>query len=187
MKEKLEAFRAKVEADQIAGLKAQGYNPAHHDHRTRVVMGRKYAKVDVGTSGKYMVDLATGEIFGIKAYGVIHRGYCFGTLDTIDDFDWSGYRGVKKPAGGQTLPAAIAPASSAKAKEPTEAEQFENRIAEIVGDLESRVREAKVESARLRQARKDERSEYFMGHAAGLEIAAAKLETLREDYRKGEL
>ena len=43
--------------------------------------GRKYTKVDIGTSGKYMVENETQKIYGIKAYGVIHRGHYFGTLD----------------------------------------------------------------------------------------------------------
>jgi hypothetical protein len=43
-----------------------------------------------------MVDNATGEIFGIKGYGVIHRGHRYGTLDTIGDYDWSGYHAVKR-------------------------------------------------------------------------------------------
>lgn len=62
--------------------------------------GQKYTRVDVGPrhniSGKYMVDNATGEIFGIKGYGRVHRGHTFGTLDTIDDYEWSGYVGRKK-------------------------------------------------------------------------------------------
>ena len=91
MNEKLEAFRATLEAAQIAGLKAQGFNPAHHRTNCRVKIGRKYANVDVGDSGKYMVVLDTGEIYGIKAYGVIHRGHFYGTLDMINEWDWSGY------------------------------------------------------------------------------------------------
>ena len=63
-----------------------------------VHVGPKYARVDVGDSGKYMVVNATGEIFGIKAYGVIHRGHAYGTLDTIEAWDWSGYTAVPKPA-----------------------------------------------------------------------------------------
>ena len=97
MEEKLEAFRAMLEAAQRAGLIAQGYNPAIHRHDCRIKMGRKYANVDVGTSGKYMVDLATGEIFGIKGYGVIHRGHRYGTLDTLAEFDWSGHRAFRRP------------------------------------------------------------------------------------------
>jgi hypothetical protein len=42
--------------------------------KVTVIPGKKYTKIDVGASGKYMVD-SEGNIFGIKAYGVIHRGH----------------------------------------------------------------------------------------------------------------
>jgi len=45
-----------------------------------IKQGRKYDKVDVGSSGKYMVEKSTHQVYGIKAYGVIHRGHYFGTL-----------------------------------------------------------------------------------------------------------
>lgn len=63
--------------------------------KTRVVDGQKYIKVDVGTSGKYMIEKSSSSIFGIKAYGVIHRGHQYGTLDTIGEWDWGGYTGRK--------------------------------------------------------------------------------------------
>ena len=100
--EKLETLRATLEAQSRARLLREGM-PQHmldspEYYRAQVKMGRKYANVDFGGSGKYMVDLATGEIFGIKAYGVIHRGHRFGTLDTLANFDLSGYRAVRKLA-----------------------------------------------------------------------------------------
>ena len=95
---KLEQLRVTIEQQQRAGLEAQGYDPANHRHDCRIKFGRKYVNIDVGDSGKYMVDIATGEIFGIKAYGVIHRGHRFGTLDTISEFNWSGYRAARKAA-----------------------------------------------------------------------------------------
>jgi hypothetical protein len=102
MKEKLEAFRALLQAERLRGIIEQGYNPEVHPHLCRVKVGRKYANIDTdgphSWSGRYMVDLATGEIFGIKGYGVIHRGHRFGTLDTLDAYDWSGYRAVPKQA-----------------------------------------------------------------------------------------
>jgi len=62
--------------------------------------GPKYTRVDVGPehniSGKYMIDNATGEIFGIKGYGRIHRGHRYGTLGTIDSYEWGGYVGQKR-------------------------------------------------------------------------------------------
>jgi hypothetical protein len=69
----------------------------HLEHsKTRVRSGSKYTKVDVGTSGKYMVVNETGEIFGIKGYGVIHRGHQYGTLDTMDEFYWGAYNAYRK-------------------------------------------------------------------------------------------
>jgi len=65
------------------------------DCRVNIKPGRKYTKVDVGSSGKYMVD-GEGNIFGIKGYGVVHTGHRYGTLDTIDEYFWGGYVGVKK-------------------------------------------------------------------------------------------
>ena len=96
--EKLEVFRAAVEAQQCAELIRRHYDPAIHQHDCRIKIGRKYITVDVGRSGKYMVEIATGQIFEIKSYGVVHRGHTYGTLDTIDQWDWSGYTATRKAA-----------------------------------------------------------------------------------------
>lgn len=42
--------------------------------------GRKYQNVDVGTSGRYMVDRETGRIYGIKGYGRVHKGRVYGAI-----------------------------------------------------------------------------------------------------------
>jgi len=76
---------------------------------TRVVMGRRYAKVDVGRgdlgegqtpdwSGRYMVDLQTLAIVDIKAYGIPNLGHRYGDLTTVGEYDWSGYTGQRKPS-----------------------------------------------------------------------------------------
>ena len=109
--EQLEKFRATLEAAQNKEL-ARLY-PSLPPPSVRVKTRAKYACVDIGSngggwSGKYMVVLATGEIFGIKAYGVIHRGHPYGTVDTIHEWDWSGYeaRRLKKEVQhGPILPA----------------------------------------------------------------------------------
>lgn len=90
---KLEAFRALVGAHQMARVVALKWSPEVHRASCVTVVrpGPKYTRIDVGMSGKYMVVNETGEIFGIKGYGVIHRGHAYGTLDTIDAWDWSGY------------------------------------------------------------------------------------------------
>jgi hypothetical protein len=108
-REQIEAFRALVErqhreriAREYPGLDIAAADAAadaditrRSDYRVYVVPGRMYTKVDVGTSGKYMIEHATGAIFGIKAYGVVHKGHRYGTLDTIHEWDWSGYVGRK--------------------------------------------------------------------------------------------
>ena len=99
---KLEHLRELIEFQQEARYLAFYTNPeyreaqAKHDSNTRIKMGRKYANVDVGQSGKYMVELSTGNIYGIKAYGVIHRGHQYGTLDTIYEWDWSDYTAIRR-------------------------------------------------------------------------------------------
>jgi type I restriction-modification system DNA methylase subunit len=46
---------------------------------------QKYIKLDMGGSGKYMIEVETGDIYGVKGYGVIHRGHIYGNVD--DYFD----------------------------------------------------------------------------------------------------
>ncbi len=65
------------------------------DYTVTVKTGRKYTKVDVGRSGKYMVVNSTGEIYGIKAYGVIHKGHYYGTLETMNNWNWGKYSAYK--------------------------------------------------------------------------------------------
>lgn len=93
----IEPFASLLEREQRTDF-TENYPGAYLDERrdaackVTVKLGQKFAKVDVGTSGKYMVDLETGEIFSIKGYGVVHRGHRFGSLDTINEWDWRGYR-----------------------------------------------------------------------------------------------
>ena len=72
-------------------------SPQWEWERVRVTDGPKYTKVDIGPehnmSGKYMIDNATGEIFGIKGYGRVHKGHTYGTLATAGDWYWGGYTG----------------------------------------------------------------------------------------------
>lgn len=91
--EQVNRLAATLEAQRRAYMTLEYPNIVLTDRDTaKVTIGAKYARVDFGGSGMYMVDLATGEIFGIKAYGVIHRGHRYGTLDTIEAWDWSGYK-----------------------------------------------------------------------------------------------
>ena len=62
--------------------------------KTYIKIGKKYDKIDIGGSGKLMVERETQRIYGIKAYGKIHKDHFFGTLDTIDDWYWGDYRPI---------------------------------------------------------------------------------------------
>ena len=96
--EKIERFAEMVENQTKERYLQQGYTVCveHGNHKTSIKPGKKYTKVDVYTSGKYMVVNETGEIFGIKAYGVIHRGHYYGTLDEIEDWYWGDYTAYPK-------------------------------------------------------------------------------------------
>lgn len=45
--------------------------------------GRKYINLDRGGSGMFMVEKATGMVYGIKAYGRIHRGKHIGHIEAV--------------------------------------------------------------------------------------------------------
>jgi len=96
-KDKVAALVALIQRDHDAYMTASGYAGQIPSYQVHSHDGNKYTRVDVGDSGKYMVVNATGEIFAIKAYGVIHRGHAFGTLDTINEWHWGGYRAVRRP------------------------------------------------------------------------------------------
>jgi hypothetical protein len=93
----IERFAAVLEAQRREWH--QRKFPSFHCPRVKIVPGPKYTKIDEthssGQAGKFMVDNATGEIFGIKAYGKVHKGHAYGTLDTIDQWDWGGFRPVR--------------------------------------------------------------------------------------------
>ncbi len=53
----------------------------------------KYIALDDGTSGRYLLEKATGLIWGIKAYGVRHTGKLIGHIDALI----AKYRGEEVP------------------------------------------------------------------------------------------
>jgi hypothetical protein len=103
MKNKIETFAALVQTETIGRLQADGLGCQSNldNAKTKVVSGQKYTKVNVGTSGRFMVENSTGNIFGIKGYGQVHKGHFYGTVDTINDYFWGGYYPIHKsnPAG----------------------------------------------------------------------------------------
>jgi hypothetical protein len=105
MDEKLQRFKELIEKERLEYMTqfSKGYLtpeqiPEIHGKSSiyvNIIPGKKYTKVDIGSSGKYMVD-ENGNIFGIKAYGVVHRGHHYGTLDTIHDWYWGDYSPEKR-------------------------------------------------------------------------------------------
>ncbi len=60
----------------LADLLERNYSAqAHH--------GRKYARLDIGHSGAFMVDLTIGTVYGIRGYGVRHPQVIHGQVDRI--------------------------------------------------------------------------------------------------------
>lgn len=100
----LSNFAALLHADQLRGLVDSGVD-CEANRADRVIHlrpGKKFIKVDVGSSGRYMVEVATGNVFGTKGYGVVHRGHWYGTLDTVAEYDWSQYYPSKKDGSTRT-------------------------------------------------------------------------------------
>lgn len=91
---KLEKFAEKLEKEQAIEVKCRfpALNAEAVVRYSKVIVkpGKKYTKVDVGTSGKFMVD-ENENIFGIKGYGQVNKKKQYGTLDTINQWYWGGY------------------------------------------------------------------------------------------------
>ena len=52
-------------------------------YRKAAKEARRYIHLNDGTSGRFLLDRNTGEVWGIKAYGVRHPGKFAGTLDQL--------------------------------------------------------------------------------------------------------
>ena len=91
--EKLEKFR---QAFQAADKGCQDFGET-----VEIETGRKFDKVYVKTSvqklGRYMVDRNSWVIYGIKSWAQINERRTYGTLDTVDQYDWSPFQGVPLP------------------------------------------------------------------------------------------
>jgi hypothetical protein len=91
----IEQLAELILAQSRARLAAQGYHSQIEGEAVRVVPGRVYTKIDRGPahdiSGMLMVENATGLIYGIKGYGKVHKGHCYGTLATVAGWYWGNY------------------------------------------------------------------------------------------------
>lgn len=96
--EKMKDLADLVTKEQAEYLKMRDLDCPNNvkDRQTSIKPGNKYWKIDVGCSGKFMVEKATEIVYGIKAYGQIHKGHAYGTLDTTDQWYWGEFYPVKK-------------------------------------------------------------------------------------------
>lgn len=96
--QKLEAFRKAFQTAE---------NGRHQNADTvEIESGRKFDKVYVQTYtgngaplqrlGRYMVDRNSWVIYGIKSWAQINERRTYGTLDTVDQYDWAAYYGTPK-------------------------------------------------------------------------------------------
>ncbi len=94
---KVQRFAEILESQVIAELRRQKLDCEANIANARVSVKprRKFTCVDVGSSGRYMVENETGRIYGIKGYGRVHLGHYYGTLDTVDAWFWGAHRGYK--------------------------------------------------------------------------------------------
>lgn len=101
---KLAAFALLVQTQQVEMRHKQNLAcQANLDQcKTTIKNGKKFAKVDIGTSGRYMVEVETGNIFGIKGYGQVHKGHFYGTLETTSEYYWGEY--YPRKIAGEPLP-----------------------------------------------------------------------------------
>jgi len=90
--EKLEKFRQAFQSADRGCV--------DHGETVQIETGRKFDKVYVQTKvqklGRYMVDRNSWVIYGIKSWAQINERRTYGTLDTVDQYDWSHFYGVPK-------------------------------------------------------------------------------------------
>ena len=75
-------FAAGIEAAELAGMirRKCDCESNRQSIKTRIVQGKKYTRVDIGTSAAYMID-QVGNIYGCKGYGIVNTLHRYGTLD----------------------------------------------------------------------------------------------------------
>ncbi len=89
---KIETFRAL--------LQSQDKGCTQYGDTVKIEKGRKFDKVYIQTAhqklGRYMVDRNSWVIYGIKSWAQINERRTYGTLDTVNQYDWSSHYGAPK-------------------------------------------------------------------------------------------
>ena len=95
---KLSQFCRKATDDTLYGPGQYGRGQYSYDPHN----GIKFVRIVVSDDGqhcssRYFVRVSDGAIFACESWKKPNLRRQYGTLDTIDQFDWSGYQGMAKP------------------------------------------------------------------------------------------
>lgn len=77
--------------------------PDSEPMKVRTEKGYKFVKVflvnaeELRDEGRYMVDRRTGDIYGVKSWTQVNFRRWFGTLETVEEYDWSEYHARPLP------------------------------------------------------------------------------------------
>jgi hypothetical protein len=96
MDNKIKEFAKLLENDQLKDLFDSNMSCDTNilNCKVKITKKKKYTYIDVGDSGKYMVENSTGNIYGIKGYGKVNKYHKYGTLDTIYNYYWGEYTAI---------------------------------------------------------------------------------------------
>jgi len=87
-----ELLQTKVNDYYLTNYKDSFLNGCHRTE-VKLIEGKKYYKINVGDSGKFMYDTTNDNLYFIKGYGVIDRAKNFGEIEAIlnTPFHYDGY------------------------------------------------------------------------------------------------
>ena len=115
--EKLAAFCTTLEAEMNsvapailnASAKEKGFR-GYHEIDTEGRKTARFVRVFTSHNGesrsvRYFVERETGIIFGAKGWKAYNPNRQYGTLDSVADWDWSGYYGEHKGGESSLVPA----------------------------------------------------------------------------------
>jgi len=70
----------------LADHRKSGYTPTEFDSREekQAHVGQLYVRLDTGSSGAWMLELPTGDIYRTKGYGKIDKKKCAGNINDPD-------------------------------------------------------------------------------------------------------
>lgn len=84
----------------------RGYHEIGYDDGNRFARIVNHAN-NGQTFVKYFVEKNTGIIFGAKSFKIYNPNHEYGTLTTLDEYDWGGYYAARKDGKPTLVPKAL--------------------------------------------------------------------------------